>query len=347
MTDRPSAGPYLPLTTKEGWQRFVGTVVKPPVTPSFTDYLALDSAEQETLIRDRREHIAWNGVLKSPQFVEIMKAARRKLLINEHRAYSRQGLIVSGPATIGKTTAITNFGKLYELESGRKRSVQDSANRMPVVYVTVPPAATPKMMVGEFLKFLGLPINLRSNHAEITNTVADVISTLRTELVIVDEIHNLNVNFRSGADASDTLKHLAERCPATFIYAGIEVETSGLFSGTRGQQIAGRFQTLRMRPFTNGSADGRAEWAAILDAMETTLLLLDQPPGTLAASGDVLYARTGGSIGRLAEIVHTAAIVAMAERSERITPALIDQLSTPDSNPPPTQAIKAKRKKAS
>jgi hypothetical protein len=30
-----------------------------------------------------------------------------------------------------------------------------------------------------------------------------------------------------------------ERIPATIVYAGIDVEHAGLFTGTRGQQIAG------------------------------------------------------------------------------------------------------------
>jgi hypothetical protein len=43
---------------------------------------------------------------------------------------------------------------------------------------------------------------------------------------------------------SDTLKYFSERIPATFCYAGINVEREGLFSGARGQQIAGRFSLI-------------------------------------------------------------------------------------------------------
>jgi hypothetical protein len=50
-----------------------------------------------------------------------------------------------------------------------------------------------------------------------------VLARLRTDLVLVDEIHNLNLATRAGADASDRLKYLAERIPATFVYAGINV----------------------------------------------------------------------------------------------------------------------------
>jgi len=47
------------------------------------------------------------------------------------------------------------------------------------------------------------------------------------ELVCVDELHNLNLATRAGAEVSDQLKYFAERLPATFVYAGINVEVQG------------------------------------------------------------------------------------------------------------------------
>ena len=43
----------------------------------------------------------------------------------------------------------------------------------------------------------------------------------------MDELHNLNLATRAGAEVSDQLKYFAERLPATFIYAGIDVESAG------------------------------------------------------------------------------------------------------------------------
>src|SRR3954454_7080767 len=73
----------------------------------------------------------------------------------------------------------------------------------------------------------------------------------------VNEIHNLNLATRSGAEVSDQLKYFAERLPATFAYAGIDVERVGLFAGTRGAQIASRFATITTAPFAYGTAEQR------------------------------------------------------------------------------------------
>src|SRR5262249_61077773 len=155
----------------------------------------------------------------------------------------RRGL-VRGDAGRGKTRAVTPLGRTHELLLRSWLGRPAAAGRAPVVYATVPPSATPRMLAAEFARFAGLPASPRQNQAEITNAVCDVMSRLRADLVLIDEIHNLNLATRTGADASDQLKYLAERIPATFIYAGVDVEGSGLLAGTRGRQIAGRFGVI-------------------------------------------------------------------------------------------------------
>ena len=80
----------------------------------------------------------------------------------------------------------------------------------------------------------------------------------------MDEIHNLNLATRSGAESSDQLKYLAERIPATFVYAGIDVEHAGLFAGVRGRQIAGRFASITTTGFAYGTRIHREQWAALV-----------------------------------------------------------------------------------
>jgi hypothetical protein len=77
--------------------------------------------------------------------------------------------------------------------------------------------------------------------------------------VCVDELHNVSLATRAGAEVADTLKYFSERIPATFLYAGIDVEREGLFSGTRGRQIAGRFSLITTSP-SPGPASGKGWW---------------------------------------------------------------------------------------
>lgn len=68
--------------------------------------------------------------------------------------YARRGVIVSGASGTGKTTALTQLGRTHERHI-RKRQPEDK-HRLPVLYATVLPAATARMLAVEFARFLGL-----------------------------------------------------------------------------------------------------------------------------------------------------------------------------------------------
>ena len=85
------------------------------------------------------------------------------------------------------------------------------------------------------------------------DAVCATAAHVHVDLVLVDELHNLNLGTRSGAEASDQLKYFAERLPATFAYAGIDIESRGLFAGSWGRQIAGRFVVIPAAPFSHAT----------------------------------------------------------------------------------------------
>ncbi|MBW8705150.1 hypothetical protein MBT84_36690 [Streptomyces sp. MBT84] len=191
---------------------------------------------------------------------------------------------------------------------------------LPVVYVSVPPASTAKMLAAEIARLLDLPLPKSFNQVAVTNAVCEGLHTMSTERVLVDEIHNLSLSTLPGAETSDQLKYLSERIPATFVYAGIDVEGAGLFSGLRGQQIASRFTVVATQSFAYGTNRQRAEWAALVATLEQVLRLHRHEPGTLLRHAEYLYRRTGGMIGSLSALIRDAAI----DGSERITLDLLE-----------------------
>ncbi|GAB2452090.1 TniB family NTP-binding protein [Nocardia tengchongensis] len=180
------------------------------------------------------------------------------------------------------------------------------------------------MVAVEFARFLGLPVTARANLTDITNSACAVLCDVGTDLVIVDEIHNISLATRAGAEVSDQLKYFSERIPATFVYAGIDVESAGLFSGIRGRQIASRFITLATHPFAFGTKTQREHWRAVVITMEQALRLHRHTPGALARHGEYLYQRTGGMLGSLSHLIRGAAIDAILDGTEKITKAHLD-----------------------
>ena len=316
----PGEDPQLQaLTTLAGWRQFASEM---PAVPRLLDskvWQGLEADKRAAYDDDRIAHHSRLLIVQTPAVRDVVTTGRRLAHLNRSAHYGRSGLIVSGPARTGKTTAITQLGKTIEVFHRRRNP--RSGDDIPVLYITVPPAATPKMIAAEFARFLGLPMTRRANITDIIEAVCGVCTDTKTSVICVDEIHNLNIATRAGAEASDTLKYFSERIPATFVLAGINIERAGLLSGTRGEQIAGRFSMVPTGPFP---CDG--QWATLIAALEGSLRLHRHRPGSLTDLASYLHRRTGGMIGSLLWLIRSAAIQAVIDGTEQITRRAMDAI---------------------
>jgi hypothetical protein len=307
------------LTTLRGWREFV---TDRPAVPDLLPGPAWELLDEEARLdydEARLAHHARLLTVATSTIQQVITEGRRLQYLNRHADAGRCGLILSGPARTGKTTCLAQLGKTIEAMHHRRNP--HAAGHIPVIYITAPPAATPRMIAVEFARFLGLPLTRRSNVTDVLEAVCGVALDARTTLVCVDEIHNVNLGTRHGAETSDTLKYFAERLPVTFAYAGISVERAGLLSGTRGEQIAGRFSMIRTGPFGRGQ-----QWQALIAALEDSLRLHHHRGGTLVQLSPYLHSRSGGMIGSLLRLVRAAAIQAVLDGSEAITKATLESI---------------------
>ena len=333
MTGQPTDDGELPadepLTTKEGWRRFVDYHPDPPTQLDLVAVMALSRPERAALDDARRDYHGQLPLVNTPTIRQLLSTGRLLVQLNRGQVSARRGLILSGASGTGKTTALTQLGRTHE-RAIRKRHPPPPGpaglNRLPVVYVTVPPAATARMLAVEFARFFGLEFSSRANMPDIVNAVCATAARTGVELVLVDEIHNLNLATRAGAEVSDQLKYFAERLPATFVYAGIDVEAQGLFAGVRGRQIAGRFTVIPAAPFAYGTAAQREQWRALIATLESLLRLHRHRTGSLVRLDEYLYRRSGGMIGSLSQLVRGAAILAIEDGSEQISKQLLDSV---------------------
>jgi hypothetical protein len=306
-----------PLTTKEGWTAFLTEAIAPPpvLTPAQVQHL--DAPERDAHEQQREAYHARLVIVSTPTIRHVTATGRSRILLNRHQTSARRGLIVSGPAGTGKTTAVTQLGKNYQQLALRRGEV--TAADLPVIYVTVPPAATPKMLASELARFIGLPLPTRFSQVEITNKVCDLLCALRCRLVLIDELHNLDITTRVGAEASDQIKYLSERIPATFVLAGVDIEGTSLFAGRRGGQIASRYTLIHTEAFPHATTEDQRAWLALVATLEDALRLRAHQPGALLKLAAYLHARTGGMIGSLSHLVREAALGAILDGSEKIT----------------------------
>lgn len=307
-----------PLTTKEGWTAFVsrGRPQPPQLLPA-GDLERLTGTEREIYDDARADYHSEVLLVATPDIRQITATGSKLIVGNRGKQLGRRGLIVSGPSGTGKSTSITQLGRKHQIETERRQP--GPGWRIPVVYIIVPPAATPTALTIEFAAFLGLPVSSRDSPPLLARAVTDVLRKVGCSLVLVDEIHRIDLRTRAGAQASDQLKYFFDSVNATFVYAGLDLEENGMFSGMRGRQIAGRFITLHTSAFGHATAAQRGDWARLVATMEQTLLLHRHKPGTLVEMAPYLHERTSGMIGSLDQLIYEAANDAITDGTEQVT----------------------------
>lgn len=313
-----AAEPSWPLTTWQGWHRFVTTE---PVTPP----------QPGQPPRSPEERLAYHSAfvtIRTPAISQLATQVRTLVILGRHQqATARPSLIVTGPAAAGKTTALLNVGRTCHLAHTRKNpTTPGSAHAaVPVAYVLVPPGATAKTLITEFARYLGIPTTTRMTQTQITDAVCHTYTQAGVQLVLIDEIHRLNPRTTTGAQTADLLKDLTERLRATFVYAGIDVTDTPLFSGTRGAQLAGRATLITCGPLParHGS---REPFRDVITDIENNLDLTHHKNGTLPRHHTYLHQRTAGRIGSLTRLIRQAAITAICDGTERITKTTLDTI---------------------
>lgn len=309
-----------PTMTLAGWRRFVDTpAARFDLLPD-PHWAALSSQDKDIYDEARLNYHSEMIIVATSAVREVARQGRLLTLLNRREISARRGLIVSGQQTTGKTTALKQLGRTHELMT-RQRYPGRLSDRIPVVYVTTPPKGSPRKLAMEFARFLGLPPASRGyNTTDIADAVCQIMLEARVDLVLVDELHNLNLATAAGEDMSDHLKYFTEHLPATFVYAGIDVERK-LFTGVRGKQIAGRCVLINTGPFAYA-----AEWKGLVATLESALRLHRHEPGSLTRCSRYLHRRTGGMIGSLSHLVRAAAQLAILEGDEAITRKLMDTI---------------------
>ena len=125
-----------PLTTKEGWRRFVDTEPSPPVLLDATALASLDAAQRAGYDEARIDYHAGLPLVNTPVIRQVISTSRLLIQLNRHQVSARRGAVISGASGTGKTTALSQLGRAHEL-AARKRHPADQ-HRLPVVYITVP-----------------------------------------------------------------------------------------------------------------------------------------------------------------------------------------------------------------
>jgi DNA polymerase III delta prime subunit len=254
-------------------------------------YDTLTDAKRDAFDGERFDYMS-RAIVETMTIDKLKKRLHRALIVNRRISEGRVGLIVSGPAGQGKTTALRALASWVVRRSERESPGALARGDVPAVYVSVPPPATPRSMIARLAAGIRIPVRPRDTAETLMREVVPQLRALRTKVVFIDELHRLGRGGRDQLDTSDVLKDLSDLVRCTFVYVGIGVERSGVLAGERGAQLAGRCSLLRMEPFGPNDAD---EWSTIVEGFVERSCLL----GNVDIDADFLMERSRGSIGVL------------------------------------------------
>jgi hypothetical protein len=117
------------LTTVEGWRCFVE---QKPVVPDLLDQDAwqnLDPQQRLDYDEARLSHHCRLLIVATSMVCRVINEGRRLSYLNRQAVCGRSGLILSGPARTGKTTALTQMAKTLDVVHRRRRPDSPAISR--------------------------------------------------------------------------------------------------------------------------------------------------------------------------------------------------------------------------
>lgn len=290
----------LPLFTSDTASWMTDAVIlnkRLAVTPATPAWSAAEYDNGSSAQRDRYDSERFvfmsDFVVETVALRKLAIAMKRTMLVNQYPKDGRYGILLSGDAGLGKSTALRAIAGWTVRRYALERPELLAGGALPVVYVSIPPQATPKTLLQRIAASVHLPYTPRDTAEVIRMQLVPLLEALGTQVIMVDEFHRLEKKVRSNEATNDALKDLGDLLPCTLICAGIDLDRSGIINdGVRGKSIGGRYSMFRLAPFT---AADRAEWDRIVGGFVARSHLF----GRVEVSSSYLLKRTGGSIGVL------------------------------------------------
>ena len=230
------------------------------------------------------------------------------------RGRPQKGIRALAPSGSGKTSAAEAFVRFVHARAPR------TADHVPIVFVSMERAATPKRLMVSILEYFGDPYSTSGTEQTLKSRVKACFERFQTDLLIVDEIQHLNYRNSERSDVTDSLKRLLDDGVVPIVFLGTE-EAEGLF--TKNVQLGGRL----IAPSDFKPLDLRIQSDRALLAGYTTML--DQ---ALVAQGilpeisnlqdpwilERFHVVTGGVVGRVSRLVEVALELALRREATRV-----------------------------
>jgi hypothetical protein len=297
---------------------------------------ALDASERGRYDDARAVWHANLGPIMTPQMQGLFDDLEEIVAANRQDGDRvRSSAVLSAHPGLGKTTAAVAFGVRYHREQIELHGPSTAAgdDRIPVAYLGLTSNTTMRSLNAGLCRFFDHPGAGRGNATALADRATDCVLACQTRLIIIDDVHFLDMSRRDGREVANHFKWLANQFPVTFLFIGVglrerQLLTEGLDpSAAAFAQTARRWTTLSLDPFEIETEAGRRSWRQLLLAIERDLVLAETTRGMLADQlADYLYARSTGHFASLMTLITRGCHRAIKTGAEALTSGLMDRV---------------------
>lgn len=264
--------------------------------PSVQITAMLPSEERIEQIRADR----WIGYPRAVEAIDRLEA-----LLKWPRKQRMPNLLVMGPTNNGKSMIIEKFRRLHLPQR------HDEAEYIPLVCMQMPSEPSISRFYNALLVAIGAPLRSHSRVAEQEQRALRLLRDTGCRLLVIDELHNLL------AGNSSTRRQFLN----LLRFLGNELRIPLVGVGTREAYLAVRSDDQlenRFEPFILPTWDNSEQTRSLLASFAASFPL--RRPSRIDTNDMMTYllARSEGTIGELAQLLTSAAIIAVDSGEESI-----------------------------
>ena len=254
------------LSLKEGWFARVEAPARPrPATLTKAAIGRLGGTERLQYEEERSVWHANLGPILTPQMDTVV--AELDEIIESNRQDGdkvKSSALLDAYPGLGKTTLAVMFAVGFHRRhlALYGPSTAEGHQRVPVAYIGLTSNTSMRSLNSMLCRFYGHPGGERGNATQLANRAADCVSSCKTRLIVVDDVHFLDMNRRDGREVANHFKWLSNQFPVTFVFVGVGLRqrhllNEGLTAGDRQfAQTARRWTRLTLSPFEIGTEQG-------------------------------------------------------------------------------------------
>lgn len=280
----------------------VGTPLK---KVSLDEYRNMPPRDRDAYNEARRRVITRGIMVRNDSYLNVRAVLLRVMREHQYVSGGGHGVLVSADSYLGKTTVARIL--MLDLLTQRLRDNTDCVlnGEVPVAYVNLPSSGTPVGLYRMLAQFYGLPIGKRETEATLEGMVQHAINRCRTELLVIDDVHNLKYGGPHSPKVSAAIRRLGDDINCPILLIGIDLEHTNLLIEQEGAQIYERYRSAQMISYGKSHSKG---WRRLVTVLVNSMPLFGNNSQGIGALAVHLHTLANGRIGDLNSIVSRAAL---------------------------------------